>query len=162
MLVAREIAPDVYCLGPKGRTQTDVYFLGSGSSWTLIDAGRAKDGPAIKQAAAQGRITWCSGAIAVTCLSTRRLARRLDRLGVPFPRSRVGNAQHAKSAERSRHLADHLRTAMLLSDHGHDASAPVTIRTARDHHLIDPVPDSSRAPSSPSVHAANCQRRLAP
>ena len=49
--VALEIAPDVYCLGPKGRTQTDVYFVGSGSSWTLIDAGWAKDGPAIKQAA---------------------------------------------------------------------------------------------------------------
>ena len=49
--VAREIAPDVYCLGPKGRTQTDVYFVGSGSSWALIDAGWAKDGPSIKQAA---------------------------------------------------------------------------------------------------------------
>ena len=48
---AREIAPDVYCLGPKGRTQTDAYFVGSGSSWTLIDAGWAKDGPAIMQAA---------------------------------------------------------------------------------------------------------------
>ncbi|OGO57391.1 MAG: hypothetical protein A2V85_16095 [Chloroflexi bacterium RBG_16_72_14] len=50
-VTAREIAPDVYCLGPKGRTQTDVYFVGSGSSWTLIDAGWAKDGPAIRQAA---------------------------------------------------------------------------------------------------------------
>ena len=49
--VARQIAPDVYCLGPKGRTQTDVYFVGSGSSWALIDAGWAKDGPAIRQAA---------------------------------------------------------------------------------------------------------------
>jgi len=49
--VAREIASDVYCLGPKGRTQTNVYFLGSGSSWCLIDAGWAKDGPAIRQAA---------------------------------------------------------------------------------------------------------------
>ena len=49
--VAREIAPDVHCLGPKGRTQTNVYFVGSGSSWTLIDAGWAKDGPAIRQAA---------------------------------------------------------------------------------------------------------------
>jgi glyoxylase-like metal-dependent hydrolase (beta-lactamase superfamily II) len=49
--VAREIAPDVFCLGPKGRTQTNVYFAGSGSSWVLIDAGWAKDGPAIKAAA---------------------------------------------------------------------------------------------------------------
>jgi len=41
---AREIAPDVYCLGPRGRTQADVYFVRSGSAWTLIDAGWAKDG----------------------------------------------------------------------------------------------------------------------
>jgi glyoxylase-like metal-dependent hydrolase (beta-lactamase superfamily II) len=47
----REIASDVYCLGPKGRTQTDVYFVGSGSSWALIDAGWANDGPAIRHAA---------------------------------------------------------------------------------------------------------------
>lgn len=49
--VAREIAPDVFCLGPKGRAQTNVYFVRSGSSWVLIDAGWAKDGPAIRQAA---------------------------------------------------------------------------------------------------------------
>jgi len=41
--VALEIAPDVYCLGPRGRTQTDVYFVRSGSSWALIDTGWAKD-----------------------------------------------------------------------------------------------------------------------
>ena len=49
--VAREIAPDVYCLGPWGRVQTDVYFVCSGSSWVLIDAGWAKDGPRIERAA---------------------------------------------------------------------------------------------------------------
>lgn len=49
--VAREIAPGVYCVGPKGRTQTNVYLVGSGSSWALIDAGWASDGPAIRQAA---------------------------------------------------------------------------------------------------------------
>ncbi len=49
--VAREIAPDVYCLGPRGRTQTDVYLVRSGSSWFLVDAGWAKDGPSIKRAA---------------------------------------------------------------------------------------------------------------
>jgi len=49
--VAREIAPDVYCLGPQGRTQTDVYFVRSGSSWALIDTGWAKDCPSIKRAA---------------------------------------------------------------------------------------------------------------
>ena len=48
---AREIAPDVYCLGPRGRTQTDVYFVRSGSSWALVYAGWAKDGPSIKRAA---------------------------------------------------------------------------------------------------------------
>jgi glyoxylase-like metal-dependent hydrolase (beta-lactamase superfamily II) len=48
--VAREIASDVYCLGPWGRVQTDVYFVCSGSSWVLIDAGWAKDGPRIERA----------------------------------------------------------------------------------------------------------------
>jgi hypothetical protein len=43
--VAWEIAPEVYCLGPWGRTQTNVYFVCSGSSWVLIDAGWASDGP---------------------------------------------------------------------------------------------------------------------
>jgi len=41
----------VYCLGPRGRTQTNVYFVRSGSSWALIDTGWAKDGPRIKRAA---------------------------------------------------------------------------------------------------------------
>ena len=49
--VAREIAPEVYCLGPRGRTQTNVYFIRSGLSWALIDAGWANDGPYIKKAA---------------------------------------------------------------------------------------------------------------
>jgi glyoxylase-like metal-dependent hydrolase (beta-lactamase superfamily II) len=46
-----EIAPDVYCLGPWGRTQTVVYFVRAGSSWVLIDAGWARDGPRIERAA---------------------------------------------------------------------------------------------------------------
>lgn len=49
--VAWEVAEDVYCLGPRGRTQTNVYLVGSRSSWALIDTGWANDGPAIKQAA---------------------------------------------------------------------------------------------------------------
>ncbi len=49
--VPREIAPDAYCLGPQGRTQTNVYFIRSRSSWALIDAGWANDGPYIKKAA---------------------------------------------------------------------------------------------------------------
>ena len=48
---ASEIAPDVWCLGPRGRTQTNVYFVGTGSSWCLVDAGWANDGPSITQAA---------------------------------------------------------------------------------------------------------------
>jgi len=49
--VSREIVKDVYCLGPSGRTQTNVYFVRSGSQWTLIDAGWANDGLRIKRAA---------------------------------------------------------------------------------------------------------------
>ena len=43
----REIAPGVFCLGPKGRSQTNVYLVRSGSSFVLVDAGWAGDGPAI-------------------------------------------------------------------------------------------------------------------
>ena len=49
--VARKIAPDVFCLGPRGRTQTVVYFVRSGSSWVLIDAGWANDASRIELAA---------------------------------------------------------------------------------------------------------------
>jgi len=45
------IAPDVYCLGPSGWTQTNVYFVKAESSWTLIDAGWATDGDWIERAA---------------------------------------------------------------------------------------------------------------
>ncbi|MGB8022420.1 MAG: MBL fold metallo-hydrolase [Candidatus Nanopelagicales bacterium] len=50
--VPHEIAPDVYLLGPRGRTQTNVYFVRSGSSWVLIDAGWAADVRRIQRAAA--------------------------------------------------------------------------------------------------------------
>ena len=46
-----EIAPGIHCVGPKGRTKTNVYFVALGSSWTLIDTGWAKDGPVIRAAA---------------------------------------------------------------------------------------------------------------
>jgi glyoxylase-like metal-dependent hydrolase (beta-lactamase superfamily II) len=49
--LAREIASDVFCLGPWGRTQTDVYFVRTGPSWVLIDAGWAKDVSRIQRAA---------------------------------------------------------------------------------------------------------------
>jgi glyoxylase-like metal-dependent hydrolase (beta-lactamase superfamily II) len=48
---AREIAPDVYCLGPWGRTQTNVYVVRAGSSWVLIDAGWASEASRIQRAA---------------------------------------------------------------------------------------------------------------
>lgn len=47
----REIAADVFCLGPRGRTQTNIYFVRSGPSWVLVDAGWASDAPRIQQAA---------------------------------------------------------------------------------------------------------------
>lgn len=47
----RQIAPCVYCLGPRGRTQTNIYLVRSGSSWVLIDAGWASDELLIRRAA---------------------------------------------------------------------------------------------------------------
>jgi glyoxylase-like metal-dependent hydrolase (beta-lactamase superfamily II) len=44
------VAADVYCLGPWGRTQTNVYLVRSGQRATLIDAGWASDAPRIEQA----------------------------------------------------------------------------------------------------------------
>jgi len=41
----------VYCLGPMGRVQNAVYFVRSGASWVLIDAGWARDGARIEMAA---------------------------------------------------------------------------------------------------------------
>jgi glyoxylase-like metal-dependent hydrolase (beta-lactamase superfamily II) len=49
--VAWEVAPDVHCFGPLGHTQTNVYFVGAGTSWVLIDAAWAKDAPFIREAA---------------------------------------------------------------------------------------------------------------
>lgn len=45
-----EIAPDVFCLGPWGRTQTNVYLVRAGSSWMLVDAGWARDAERIRSA----------------------------------------------------------------------------------------------------------------
>ena len=49
--VATKIAPDVYLLGPWGRTQTNAYLVRDGSSWVLVDAGWENDGPRIQAAA---------------------------------------------------------------------------------------------------------------
>ncbi len=48
---ATEIAPEVYLLGPWGRTQTNAYLVSDGSSWILVDAGWENDGPRIRAAA---------------------------------------------------------------------------------------------------------------
>jgi len=48
---ATEIAPEVYLLGPWGRTQTNAYLVRDGSSWILVDAGWGSDGPRIQAAA---------------------------------------------------------------------------------------------------------------
>jgi hypothetical protein len=38
-----EIAPDVFCLGPWGRTQTNAYLVRAESTWALVDAGWESD-----------------------------------------------------------------------------------------------------------------------
>lgn len=48
-----EVAPGVFCLGPSGRTQTNVYFVRSAAGWSLIDAGWQSDRARIEQAATQ-------------------------------------------------------------------------------------------------------------
>ncbi len=45
-----EIAPEVFVLGPWGRTQTNAYLVGEGSSWILVDAGWKNDAPRIQAA----------------------------------------------------------------------------------------------------------------
>jgi deazaflavin-dependent oxidoreductase (nitroreductase family) len=45
-----EVAPGVFCLGPWGLTQTNAYLVESGSTWVLVDAGWASDGPRIDRA----------------------------------------------------------------------------------------------------------------
>ena len=49
--VTTEVAPGVHCLGPRGRTQTNVYLVRSGAAWVLVDAGWANDAPSIRAAA---------------------------------------------------------------------------------------------------------------
>jgi len=48
---AWEVASGVYCLGPLGRTQTNVYLVDAGTSWALVDTGWARDASSIKAAA---------------------------------------------------------------------------------------------------------------
>lgn len=46
-----EIAPDVFLLGPWGRTQTNVYLVRAGAAWALVDAGWEGDAARIEAAA---------------------------------------------------------------------------------------------------------------
>jgi glyoxylase-like metal-dependent hydrolase (beta-lactamase superfamily II) len=48
-----EVAPDVFCLGPSGRTQTNIYFVRSEAAWFLVDAGWQSDRARIEQTAIQ-------------------------------------------------------------------------------------------------------------
>ncbi len=48
--VPYEIAPDVLCLGPHGRSQTNVFLIRDGASWALVDAGWERDAPRITAA----------------------------------------------------------------------------------------------------------------
>ena len=48
--VPAEIAPDVFLLGPWGRTQTNVYLVRAGAAWVLVDAGWEGDAPRIEAA----------------------------------------------------------------------------------------------------------------
>lgn len=50
-VVPYEIAPDVFCLGPHGRSQTNVYLVRDGPSWALVDAGWEQDATRIAAAA---------------------------------------------------------------------------------------------------------------
>lgn len=46
----KEIAPDVVCLGPWGRSQTNVYLVRADRSWVLVDAGWRSDSRRIEEA----------------------------------------------------------------------------------------------------------------
>jgi glyoxylase-like metal-dependent hydrolase (beta-lactamase superfamily II) len=50
--VAWEVVPDVFCLGPAGRTRTNVFFLRTDAGWVLVDTGWAGDAHRIRAAAA--------------------------------------------------------------------------------------------------------------
>jgi glyoxylase-like metal-dependent hydrolase (beta-lactamase superfamily II) len=50
--LAWEAAPGVLCLGPSGRTRTNVFFVRAGAGWVLVDTGFAGDADRIRRAAA--------------------------------------------------------------------------------------------------------------
>ncbi|NHU48465.1 MBL fold metallo-hydrolase [Rhodococcus sp. A14] len=48
-----EIAPGVVCIGPRGRTQTNVYLVRGADGWVLVDTGWAGDADRIEAATRQ-------------------------------------------------------------------------------------------------------------
>ena len=50
VIAPTQVAPDVFCVGPRGRTQTNVYLVRGGASWVLVDAGWAQDAERIRWA----------------------------------------------------------------------------------------------------------------
>jgi glyoxylase-like metal-dependent hydrolase (beta-lactamase superfamily II) len=81
----REIASGVFCLGPKGRAQTNVYLVRSEAGWVLVDAGWAGD---LSRIATAAEALFGPGSPAAAILlthahpdhagSARELARRWD------------------------------------------------------------------------------------
>jgi glyoxylase-like metal-dependent hydrolase (beta-lactamase superfamily II) len=49
----RDIAPEVVCIGPWGRTQTNVYLIRGETGWLLVDTGWAGDADRIEAATRQ-------------------------------------------------------------------------------------------------------------
>ncbi len=66
-----------------------------------------------------------------------RLLERLETIRSRFVFGRVGHDQHNKYAERAGLLAEHLKAALLLSEHRRYAPALVAVRTGLEHHLAD-------------------------
>lgn len=59
------------------------------------------------------------------------------RLGGMVESGRVAHFAHMKFGERSRLLADHLTSALVLADSHHYPSALAVLRAALEHHLVD-------------------------
>jgi hypothetical protein len=68
----REIAPGVWLVTiGRGVASANVYLVGSGSTWVLVDAGWANSAAAIR-AAAEATSSTTAATCAVSCSGTRR------------------------------------------------------------------------------------------
>lgn len=65
------------------------------------------------------------------------LVERLETVRSMFVGGRVGYEQHTKWAARCGLLAEHLGSALLLTEHRRYAPALVAVRTGLEHHLVD-------------------------